>query len=164
MSNKYSELPKLPFKFKLGCYTHNREYTVDKLNGIGGCVVSWDEHYGKAETMYQLHEVLELLNSSDWKIIEQPVQELLVEVPTELVEAEARIEMLEEYISELIKDNKKLKEKFNQLDSLKDQADCYSTLQALISKHESYSTTNGNSYSEDLQGAIIQLQDYWDKG
>jgi hypothetical protein len=160
MSNKYYELPKLPFKFKV--INHTREYTIDKLNGIGGCVVSWDDDWSKGETTYHPSDVLGLLNSSDWKIIEQPLQELLVEAPTELEEAEARIEMLEEYISELIKENVGLKIQGKITDGILAQAECYSELQALISKHDSYSSTNGNSYSEDLQATIVSLQNYWD--
>ena len=149
-------LPELPFQFV--CETGDRVYTVTHWRE-GELVVNWVDSSGmKEHTTYDPVDVLKLFLEGSWILLAS------TEAPTELEELEARIETLEEYITQLVRENKKLKEKFNQLDSLKDQADCYSTLQALISKHESYSTTNGNSYSEDLQGAIIQLQDYWDKG
>ena len=95
-----------------------------------------------------------------WRL--EAYKEPSTEAPTELEELEARIETLEEYITQLVRENKKLKEDAMWMSSVKQQTACYDDLQELISSHESYKEYDDTTYSQELQVAILNLQAYWD--
>jgi hypothetical protein len=99
-------LPELPFQFV--CETGGRVYTVTHWCG-DGLVVNWVDGSGAIEnTVYNPVDVLKLFLEGDWILL--PHKEVVTEVSTEVEELEARIETLEGYITQLVRENKKLKE------------------------------------------------------
>ena len=147
-------LPELPFQFV--CETGDRVYTVTHW-WEGELVINWIDSSGmKEHTTYDPVDALKLFLEGDWILLTP------TEAPTELEEAEARIETLEGYVTQLVRENKKLKEDAKQVSMLKSQASCYMGLQKIISSHDSYKVVSDATHSEKLKLAITYLQEYWD--
>ena len=91
-------LPELPFQFV--CETGDRVYTVTHWRE-GELVINWVDSSGmKEHTTYDPVDALKLFLEGDWILLAS------TEAPTELEELEARIETLEEYITQLVRENK----------------------------------------------------------
>ena len=159
MIKKYDKLPKLPFQV-MSNFINSPVYTVDTWREAT-VAISWKRNDGQVMSLpCSPLELLEALEAGFFSLVEHTEQSS-TEAPTELEELEARIETLEEYITELVRENKKLKEDAKQVSMLKSQASCYMELQKLISSHESYKMHEA-THSEKLKLAILNLQEYWD--
>jgi predicted RNase H-like nuclease (RuvC/YqgF family) len=77
-------------------------------------------------------------------------------------ELEAKIDNLEEYISELVKENEQLKDLLHESGSLKQQARAFCELNDVLTTHPSFRENDEQTRCEELVNTVKVLQQVYD--
>jgi len=97
-----------------------------------------------------------------WRMAAYKENSIVTEDVSQLEELEAKIDNLEEYISELVKENEQLKDLLHESGSLKQQARAFCELNDVLTTHPSFRENDEQTRCEELVNTVKVLQQVYD--
>jgi hypothetical protein len=145
----YSDQYKIGDKFVVVCDEH---YQFNK-----GVIVEFEEDDQSSAPNFKHKKASEV--SCKWGRLAAYKERSIIKVgASQVEELEAKIDNLEEYISELVKENDQMRELLHERESLKQQANTYMKLSAVLTTHPSFRQNEEHTRREELVNTVKALQ------